>query len=175
MMMNQYLTKKTKENIWNCIPWSFIRNEAFNAKALSCTNRKSISWDKKILSLCLTIWIRSPSNNQQLRKSNVLIMPSGGITTQVSLWFRTRNSLTWYLITLFWLRCIDRKKVCLDEYIKLCKTLYNVRTWKMVMVCLGHLSHSGDLLLWDGVRRRPSCVNIFFSRTTGPILTKFGM
>ena len=23
---------------------------------------------------------------------------------------------------------------------------------------LGHLSHSGDLLLWVGVRRRPSCV-----------------
>ena len=40
---------------------------------------------------------------------------------------------------------------------------------------LGHLSNSGDLLLWIGVRRRPSCVNIFFSRTTGPILTKFGM
>ena len=47
---------------------------------------------------------------------------------------------------------------------------------------LGHLSHSGDLLPWVGVRRRPSCVvrrpscvNIFFSKTTGPILTKFGM
>ena len=34
------------------------------------------------------------------------------------------------------------------------------------------LSNSGDLLLWVGVRRRPSCVNIFFSWTTGPILTK---
>ena len=31
---------------------------------------------------------------------------------------------------------------------------------------------SGDLLLWVGVRRRPSCVNIFFLKTTGPILTK---
>lgn len=41
-------------------------------KDLSYTNRKSIRWDKKILSLCLTLWIRSPSNNQQLRKSNVL-------------------------------------------------------------------------------------------------------
>ena len=40
---------------------------------------------------------------------------------------------------------------------------------------LGHLSHSGDLLLWVGVRRRASCVNIFSSETTGPILTKFGM
>ena len=40
---------------------------------------------------------------------------------------------------------------------------------------LGHLSHSCDLLLWVGVRRRLSCVNIFFSRTTGPILTKFGV
>ena len=33
----------------------------------------------------------------------------------------------------------------------------------------------GDLLLWVGVRRRASSVNIFFSRTTEPILTKFGM
>ena len=40
---------------------------------------------------------------------------------------------------------------------------------------LGHLSDSGDLLLWVGVRRRPSCVNIFSSETTGLILTKFGM
>ena len=40
---------------------------------------------------------------------------------------------------------------------------------------LGHLSNSGDLLLWVGVRRRALCVNIFFSRTTRPILTKFGM
>ena len=31
----------------------------------------------------------------------------------------------------------------------------------LVYICdpfLGHLSHSGDLLLWVGVRRRPSCV-----------------
>ena len=40
---------------------------------------------------------------------------------------------------------------------------------------LGHLSYSGDLLLWFGVRRLPSCVNIFFSRTTGPVSTKSGM
>ena len=33
---------------------------------------------------------------------------------------------------------------------------------------LGHLSHSGDLLLWVDVRRRASCVNIFSSETTGP-------
>ena len=40
---------------------------------------------------------------------------------------------------------------------------------------LGHLSRSCDLLLWVGVRRCLSCVNIFFSRTTGPILTKLGV
>ena len=34
---------------------------------------------------------------------------------------------------------------------------------------LRHLSHSGDLMLWVGVRRRPSCINIFISRTDGPI------
>ena len=36
---------------------------------------------------------------------------------------------------------------------------------------IGHLSNSGDLLLRVGVRRRPSCVNIF-SRTTGPNSTQ---
>ena len=29
---------------------------------------------------------------------------------------------------------------------------------KLMSTFLGHLSHSGDLLLWVGVRRRPSCV-----------------
>ena len=27
-----------------------------------------------------------------------------------------------------------------------------------ISILLGHLSHSGDLSLWVGVRRRPSCV-----------------
>ena len=40
---------------------------------------------------------------------------------------------------------------------------------------LGHLSHSGGLLLWVSVRCQAPCVNIFFQRTTWPILTKFGM
>lgn len=47
------------------------------AQALKCKNRKSIRWDKKILSLCLSMWIRSPANYQQLRESNFLILPSG--------------------------------------------------------------------------------------------------
>ena len=37
--------------------------------------------------------------------------------------------------------------------------------------CLGHLSLSSDLLLWAGVHRPLTSS----SRTTGPILTKFGM
>ena len=47
---------------------------------------------------------------------------------------------------------------------------------------LGHLSHSGNLLLWVVVRRRASSVvhrlssvNILSSETTWPILTKLGM
>lgn len=47
------------------------------AQALKCKNRKSIRWDKTILSLCLSMWIRSPANYQQLRESNFLILPSG--------------------------------------------------------------------------------------------------
>ena len=40
---------------------------------------------------------------------------------------------------------------------------------------LGRLSHSGDLLLWVGICRQASSINVFFSRTNGPILTKIGM
>jgi hypothetical protein len=50
------------------------------------------------------------------------------------------------------------------------------------LTLLGHLSHSGDLLLSVFVRRRPSSVgrkllNIFsfFSGTTEPISTRFGL
>ena len=44
----------------------------------------------------------------------------------------------------------------------------------LVSPYLGHLS---NLLLWFGfvAVRRSSCIHIFFSRTTEPILTKFGM
>ena len=31
-------------------------------------------------------------------------------------------------------------------------------TKRLALDLLGHLSHSGDLLLWVGVRRRASCV-----------------
>ena len=36
--------------------------------------------------------------------------------------------------------------------------LYITLKWTIFLDLLGHLSHSGDLLLWVGVRRRPSCV-----------------
>ena len=42
----------------------------------------------------------------------------------------------------------------------------NKKTAVFLSWLLGHLSNSGDLLLWVGVRRRPLSVNIFFSRTT---------
>ena len=62
---------------------------------------------------------------------------------------------------------------CIMLYFIISSVLYHL---------LGYLSYSGDLLLLVGVRRRASCavrrassVNIFFSGTTGPILTKFSM
>ena len=41
----------------------------------------------------------------------------------------------------------------------------------LIWTFLDQLSH--DLLLWVGVCRRLSCVNIFFSRTTGPVCLDF--
>ena len=55
------------------------------------------------------------------------------------------------------------------------KTSAEISSSMSFITFLSHLSHSGDLLLWVGVRRRASCVNIFLSRTTRPILTKFDM
>jgi hypothetical protein len=68
-------------------------------------------------------------------------------------------------------------------FFKLCTVVMD--TLKSFEVCgpyLGHLSHSGDLLLSVFVRRRPSSfvrklLNIFsfFSGTAVPISTKFGL
>ena len=60
-------------------------------------------------------------------------------------------------------------EVCLEEtmekisMIKICKGfLYQnmEQLWSLPFFenLLGHLSHSGNLLQWDGVRRRPSCI-----------------
>ena len=58
--------------------------------------------------------------------------------------------------------------VCGDKYVLFTNVLYNC--WSMhiyvkilyirssLIRFLGHLSHSGDILLWVGVRCRPSCV-----------------
>ena len=54
-------------------------------------------------------------------------------------------------------------------------TLFGRYFGTLVTQFLGYLCNSGDLLLWVGVCRRASCVYIFFSRTTWPILTKYGM
>ena len=39
------------------------------------------------------------------------------------------------------------------------------KEFRKTLTFLGHMSHSGDLLQWLCVRRRPSCVNLFCSRT----------
>ena len=71
------------------------------------------------------------------------------------------------------------KHIFPSSFLYWCQIIYNF--WSLSLKSriyagfLGHLSHSGDLLLWVGVRHRASCVNIFFSRTTQPILTKFGL
>ena len=38
---------------------------------------KGRRWDKKTISLCLSLWCRSRKNYQLLRDSKVLILPSG--------------------------------------------------------------------------------------------------
>ena len=46
-------------------------------KVFNCKDRKGMKWDKRILSMCLSLWVRSPKNYQDIRDSNMLILPSG--------------------------------------------------------------------------------------------------
>jgi hypothetical protein len=46
-------------------------------KILNCKDMKGMKWDKRILSMCLSLWVRSQKNYQDIRDSNMLILPSG--------------------------------------------------------------------------------------------------
>ncbi|KAK3085261.1 hypothetical protein FSP39_000805 [Pinctada imbricata] len=46
-------------------------------KALSAKSPSSRRWDKKIISICLSLWIRSPKAYATLQDSGMLILPSG--------------------------------------------------------------------------------------------------
>ena len=65
--------------------------------------------------------------------------------------------------------------VFIEMKIKKIKSIIVNDTQVLLLLKLGHLSHSSDLLLCVGVCHRASSVNILFSRTTEPILTRFGM
>ena len=65
--------------------------------------------------------------------------------------------------------------VFIEMKIKKIKSIIVNDTQVLLLLKLGHLSHSSDLLLCVGVCHRASSVYIFFSRTTEPILTKVGM
>ncbi|KAJ8017433.1 hypothetical protein HOLleu_45163 [Holothuria leucospilota] len=41
------------------------------------SDKRGIRWDKTIISLCLSLWIRSPKTYEDLRDSEFLILPSG--------------------------------------------------------------------------------------------------
>ena len=40
-------------------------------------NKQARRWDKRIISICLSMWVRSPHTYQDLIDSNMLILPSG--------------------------------------------------------------------------------------------------
>lgn len=45
--------------------------------ALSINDRRGIRWDKQVISTCLNLWVRSPKSYDDLKDSNMLILPSG--------------------------------------------------------------------------------------------------
>lgn len=45
--------------------------------ALSAKTKQSHRWDKQVIRVCLTMWVRSPKAYEDLKESNMLILPSG--------------------------------------------------------------------------------------------------
>ena len=46
-------------------------------EALRCKSPKARRWSKEVISLCLSVWVRSPASYQNLQDSKMLILPSG--------------------------------------------------------------------------------------------------
>ena len=46
-------------------------------EALKSKSPNARRWSKDVISLCLSIWVRSPASYQNLKDSNMLILPSG--------------------------------------------------------------------------------------------------
>ncbi|KAJ8313193.1 hypothetical protein KUTeg_009256 [Tegillarca granosa] len=47
--------------------------------ALMANNPRSRKWDRSVIKACLSLWSRSPQSYQDLRDSNLFILPSGGV------------------------------------------------------------------------------------------------
>lgn len=46
------------------------------SRALDCKRTSSMKWDKRVLNVCLSMWVRSPSAYDVLKDSKMLILPS---------------------------------------------------------------------------------------------------
>ena len=113
-----------------------------------------------------------------IRLEHVFVTPLGGINS-CHAWRILWNAAPANLFVSKVLRTTWNKKICYMRETRLADGFLYVRSIKSdshVDQVL-FLGHSCDLLLWVGVCRHPSCwsYNIFFSGTTGPIFTKFGM
>ena len=73
----------------------------------------------------------------------------------------------------------DKLRLIALDIFSLDKNFCKRQIFKQVGWVSSEFRSSPESLGWPiamvGVRRRPSCVNIFISRTTAPILTKYGM
>ena len=128
-------------------------------------------------------WTEIPQ--QQLKNcfSNIFGSCSRVFLSATIFSFRTKIYFHWfwYMYMFFLDKRLSLLILKLYMYIDfICKCVFDSSkasnySWLKFHFFLGHLSHSGDLLLWVGFRRHATCVNIFLSRTTGPILTKFGV
>lgn len=118
--------------------------------------------------LCYTTTWDSGIGSKHLRRLLIFCRPLVVITNEGNQWARINSSAFRHLP-----HCISNRNYLNDFFFFYLKQRY------MKKKVLLHQSHSGKLLLWIGVHRRPSSVvrcllsvDIIFSRNTGSIFTK---
>ena len=90
-------------------------NLLLNQKQNLTRDPKGRRWDKNTLSLCLSLWCRSPRNYDQLRESKVLILPTG---RTLSLYKHAVEQKAGFINDVFqWMKIEAEKSSCSDQKI----------------------------------------------------------
>ena len=151
--------------------WHIIHNEFFSFlnMNLSCRTvavRKKYCWQtgdicqQKFFRRATVLQLHEPLRLSYIMNSNLVKCRFFCIVSYI-FWHIANNFITMHI------KVLAKFYYCLKMYTTFHRLKHFKVTWvTQVTYCYG---------LASVVVRRPSCVNIFSSETTGPILTKFGM